>query len=150
MAKQAKRQLAGSGEALPAGAVGEEIAAEQNTYITTSLVNSTTVGFLSITLTPGVWIISASQTVLQNGSTGTAFSSLLSDVSTSSNTISGVGVSISDNNAWPPNNVTATTITHQPFLYRATTTKTIYLNSFALFTAGTPSRKGNLRAIRIA
>jgi hypothetical protein len=138
-----------TGAAISSGYVGETIVAENNAFVQTGMTNSTTVAFLNITLTPGVWLISASQTVAQNGSTGTAFSSTLSDVSTSGNTVTGIGLSVTDNNGWPPNNVTGLTITHPSFIYSTATSKTIYLNSFALFTAGTPSRKGTLRAIRL-
>jgi hypothetical protein len=138
-----------TGAAIPAGYVGETIIAENNSFVTTGMTNSTTVAFLNITLTPGTWLISASQTVLQNGSTGTAFSSTLSDVSTSGNTMTGIGVSATDNSGWPSNNVHGVTVTHLPFIYSTATSKTIYLNSFALFTIGTPSRKGTIRAVRI-
>jgi len=147
--RQAKRQLAGSGEALPAGAVGEEISAEQNAFSTTNMATGQT-GFLSITLTPGVWLISAVQAVLQNGSTGTAISSLISDVSNVGNTVTGVGVSITDIGTWPPNNTTSTAVTHPPFVYKTTTNKVIYLNTYAVYSSGTPSRRGSIRAVRIA
>lgn len=139
-----------SGVAPAAGYVGEVISAEQNTFITTGMTNSTTVAFLNITLTPGTWLISASQTVLQNGSTGTAFSSTISDVSTSGNTVTGIGLSVTDVNTWPTNNVTSSTTTHPSFVYSTSVSKTIYLNSYALFSVGTPSRKGTIRAVRIA
>jgi len=56
MSKQAKRQLAGSGETLPAGAVGEVIS------ITGNYSGGTTTGATagSLTLTPGIWVVSIS------------------------------------------------------------------------------------------
>ena len=59
MSKQAKRQLAGSGEALPAGVAGEVI----ETVITSSTALSSTLGTYtdvsSIVLPTGVWEIEA-------------------------------------------------------------------------------------------
>jgi hypothetical protein len=138
-----------TGAAIPAGYVGEEILAEQNSFVTTGLANNSTTGFLTISLTPGVWLISSSQNVLQNSSTGTAVCNVVSDVSTSGNTVTGVGLAATDSCGWPSNNVSSLAILTTPFVYKTTTTKTIYLNSYALFTAGTPSRKGTLRAVRI-
>jgi hypothetical protein len=55
MAKQAKRQLAGSGEAIPSGAIGEEKIA-YGTSVATSVANTEIdVPGASITLEPGVW-----------------------------------------------------------------------------------------------
>jgi hypothetical protein len=58
--KQAKRQLAGSGEALPAGAVGEVISVDI-TASTSKTSVSTTVDITgaSLPLTPGSWRIEA-------------------------------------------------------------------------------------------
>jgi hypothetical protein len=143
-------QSAGDGTAVPAGYVGEVISAESNTFTTTGLANNSTTGFLSITLTPGTWLISASQSFLQNSSTGTAAGSVLSDVSATGNTIAGFGASVVDIGIWPSNNVSQATITHPSFVYSTATSKTIYLNNYMLFTLGTPSRKGTIRAVRIA
>ena len=53
--KQAKRQLAGSGEAIPSGAIGEEKIA-YGTSVATSVANTEVdVPGASITLEPGVW-----------------------------------------------------------------------------------------------
>jgi len=58
MAKQAKRQLAGSGEALPVGVIGEIITSASSTTGTFATgVTVQNVGVL--TLTPGTWIVSA-------------------------------------------------------------------------------------------
>lgn len=142
-------KAAETGAAIPAGYVGEEIVAEQNSFVTTGLANNLTTGFLTISLTPGVWLISSSQTVLQNSSTGTALCNVVSDVSTSGNTVTGAGLAATESCGWPSNNVSSLAILTPPFVYKTTTTKTIYLNSYALFTAGTPSRRGTLRAVRI-
>lgn len=50
--KQAKRQLAGSGEALPSGAIGEILQADDGGYVNTT---NAAYNLLSLTLTPGVW-----------------------------------------------------------------------------------------------
>ena len=139
-----------SGSAIASGYVGEWVSAEQNAFVSTSLVNNTTVAFLSITLSPGIWFITAQQSVLQNSSTGTAFSSQISDVSSSSSSLTGFGVSVNDVGGWPSNNVSQITLCHPGFVYTTSTSKTIYLNSYALFTAGTPTRRGTIRAVRIA
>jgi hypothetical protein len=60
MSKQAKRQLAGSGETLPAGAVGEVISTDITTTTTKTAIFSTVdISGASLTLTPGVWRIEA-------------------------------------------------------------------------------------------
>ena len=65
MAKQAKRQLAGSGEALPAGAVGEIIGTLRSgtggsTYSTRSstVPTSSFAALVSVTLNKGIYIVS--------------------------------------------------------------------------------------------
>ena len=58
MAKQAKRQLAGSGEALPAGAVGELRESSTNS----STLAATVADFVSVSLSPGTWLITFNAT----------------------------------------------------------------------------------------
>lgn len=140
---------AATGTAISAGYVGEVISVESNSFTTTGLVNNSTTGFLSITLTPGTWLISAGQSFLQNASVGTAAGSVLSDVSASGNTVTGIGASVVDIGTWPSNNVSQFTVTHPSFVYSTATSKTIYLNNYMLFSAGTPSRRGSIRAVRI-
>ena len=137
-----------TGAAIPSGYVGEVVSSEQNSF-TSGLTNGATVGLLNITLTPGTWLISASQSVVQNGSTGTALSSVLSDVSATGNTITGLGAGGNDLGAWPPNNTTQSSVTHPSFIYSTTTSKIIYLNTYSVFSSGTPLRRGSIRAIRI-
>ena len=55
MAKQAKRQLAGSGEALPAGVIGERISASIATVISPGAATWRTVGTITLT-TPGLYV----------------------------------------------------------------------------------------------
>ncbi len=62
MAKQAKRQLAGSGETLPAGAVGEVIEVKKTTPnygLSTTAGTVTDIGHSTFTLPPGTWEIFA-------------------------------------------------------------------------------------------
>lgn len=63
MAKQSKRQLAGSGEALPAGAVGEIISSSLSTGTAAYSGGNTGIFTMAtIVLTPGQWLILAEET----------------------------------------------------------------------------------------
>jgi hypothetical protein len=55
MAKQAKRQLAGSGEALPAGAIGE---VKYASFVGNIAADAQYAAYSFIDLTPGVWQLS--------------------------------------------------------------------------------------------
>jgi hypothetical protein len=67
MSKQAKRQLAGSGEALPAGAIGEIItSASSATGAFANGVVTQNVG--TLTLTPGIWLVSVGIKFIVNSS----------------------------------------------------------------------------------
>ncbi len=58
MAKQAKRQLAGSGEALPVGVIGEVVTyANTNTLTVNTTSGTTTITAAQGSLSPGVWMI---------------------------------------------------------------------------------------------
>jgi hypothetical protein len=58
MAKQAKRQLAGSGEALPVGVIGEVIIASFSGIAAGSMPNSgTVVNLATLSLSPGTWLL---------------------------------------------------------------------------------------------
>ena len=63
MAKQAKRQLAGSGEALPAGAVGEVITSAPVQISGTSSTGGT---YGTLALTKGVWLITFSGAMINS------------------------------------------------------------------------------------
>lgn len=58
MSKQSKRQLAGSGEALPAGVAGEVVTyANTNTLTVNTTSGTTTITAAQGSLSPGVWMI---------------------------------------------------------------------------------------------
>ena len=147
--RQAKRQLAGSGEALPAGAVGEVIFGEQNSLVNFGAANTTT-GLVTITLSPGVWLISASQTVSSNGATVTAFSSIISDTSATASGVTGIGVTVYDLAGPVPTAAAGNSCCHPAFVLTLSASKTLYLNTYGVFTGGTPQRRGTIRAVRIA
>lgn len=67
MAKQAKRQLAGSGEALPAGSIGELREASADT----SVLSATVTDFVSVSLSTGTWLLTfnASAYIYDSGAT---------------------------------------------------------------------------------
>jgi hypothetical protein len=80
MAKQAKRQLAGSGEALPAGVIGQKLT---GTWLNPSAAVGTR-NALSIDLPPGVWALYGKVYMQSSGATG--YVELNCSVSTTSNT----------------------------------------------------------------
>ena len=69
--KQAKRQLAGSGGAMPAGSVGEVIVPSS---FTISNGNTTFSNTLSIPITAGVWLITVTADQVSGAGTAGSFS----------------------------------------------------------------------------
>jgi hypothetical protein len=97
MAKQAKRQMAGSGEALPVGAVGEVISFTSR--VTTGSTGSWVANASALaTLTPGVWSIKARATFSGQG----AANCVIAGVSTNTNA-DGTGVIASSQQVYSAN-----------------------------------------------
>ena len=166
MSKQAKRQLAGSGEALPAGAVGEV----KSSLVTTWTNITTSSQFFDATSLPipiGVWSVTGKMSYLRNGASfsGTTVGDIVVGVSTTSGnsgagTIEGYSYYDQSNfatvsfGAFSINTGTVIIRSDGVNLYIGGTTlagTTLYLKGYiGAFTSGTPQYKGALEAVRIA
>jgi hypothetical protein len=147
MAKQAKRQLAGSGEALPAGAVGEVVKTSATAQTISSAGNVVT-NHASITIGPGTWILSGHFLGVPSGNTNGAM--IITDGGpTSSVQLSGYSSSTQILAKRDGDSVVGATM--PAFVINNTSTsKPIYLNIFRGLTASFTSGEWSLTAIRIA
>jgi hypothetical protein len=139
MAKQAKRQLAGSGEALPAGAIFESSSSQGGfTVYASNAPKSMT----SLALQPGVYILIA-QSIFGNNNLSGASSSIMA-IGTTIDSFTGTtqGLSRLDGVAFQ-----AMSITHYVNVASATT---YYLTVQTSATSGNAQNIWGLRAIRIA
>lgn len=132
---------AGSGDAIPAGAVGQIIQSEVSAQ---NMVAGSTAGITSITLPPGIWLVNANAVPIVNTSNSTAFSLLISDVGTTSNSLTGFGVNVTDRGGSAIYAITTSLV------YTVTTSKTFYMNGYFNGSTGTPQARGLLQATRIA
>lgn len=134
-----------TGSAIAAGYVGEE---KRATFGLTN-ANASTVWkqMASITLTPGVWLMSASGTLYRNGATLTDDQ----DVAVSTTSASGAGATPGLDWVGVANpvlgNATATTVSYTIVV---SSTTTYYLNTRSFYSAGTPQWRGAIIATRIA
>jgi hypothetical protein len=160
MAKQAKRQLAGSGETLPAGAVGEIISASLSTGTATISGGATGVFTMAnIVLTPGQWLILAEESAYNStrGSAG-SISAGGSDIFDGTSAIAeGAQSAVWYGTASSGDMEIFRAVHHVPYSVPAGTTKTISFRLKCNVNSGTPNGAscgnrgfGFLRAIRIA
>lgn len=138
--------LQGSKNTAPtAGFLGEQIRATLGAGAATTLTNATAKTVISITLTPGIWDISA---VIGYSGTVTGTQSVI-DISTTDNTLGGTA---GDSQCQIPltSNVSADLGMSIPS-YRVTpsTSTTYYLIAFAAFTVGTYKAYGRLSGTRV-
>ena len=98
MAKQAKRQLAGSGETLPAGAVGEVLVNTSTSQLQQASPAAGTYygpsGIPVLTLTPGVWVITGQcllEAVLPSATSARIALNLRLQNATDSTTVTSIG-----------------------------------------------------------
>lgn len=140
----AKRQLAGSGETLPVGVIGERVQSEVSGV---NNVSGNTSGMTSVVLPPGTWLILANALPIKNTSDATSASLLISDVSSTSNSLTGYTTALSDRGVpYGGGLVPITTV----FIYTNTALKTIYANIYFSGSTGVPQSRGLLQAVRIA
>jgi hypothetical protein len=136
-----------NGAAISAGYVGEIVEGKQTSA--TSFPTTATYGDgASVSLTSGVWLLSAYIDGELNGSTT---QSILIGISTSSGT-SGSGLSFGDTlvACLPPTGTSNTSACMPQVIFRPTTTTTHYLKVRAEYSAGTPRYRCRLTAVRIA
>ena len=165
MAKQAKRQLAGSGETLPAGAIGEEI----KSYISSAnLTNAVYVNLTSISLaTPGIYLVSYSGTIFRGGATFSSVEYLIllaSSSSTSDGVYGYIPQGSFSRSIGIPTNFAEYGVRGGPIYVKSNGSSltwpngstsvgtTVYINAYAnVFTSGTPTVQGvTATAVRIA
>lgn len=147
--KQAKRQMAGSGEALPAGAVGSITSTDGNFTITNNVgvVQNVT----SFTLSPGVWNVEINCIFRSNTTTATSgwtFAGMV--IADANNDTSGADrMSYVYSSAIHLGLAQYMTMFGKRYI-NATTTKTYYLNTLNVYTANNPSIDYTVKYIRIA
>jgi len=150
MAKQAKRQLAGSGDVMPAGSIGERLRATGSNAIASG--NSIRgVGTLSIP-SAGVWLISSYCYAAWSGATAGA-SHPLSSANATSNTfpeIGGAAGGLNDNSAALNSSGNSTVHTFPSMVAAFSGPGTIYLNVFTSNTVSASSTAWSITAVRIA
>jgi hypothetical protein len=136
---------AGTGAAIPAGYVGEQIA---NSFSLTNAAATTVYKELTyIDLTPGVWIISGGAAVNKNGATLTDDQCIIINTTSAS----GSGVVFGRNFAciapFTINGNGSATIAN--YLVNVVTNTRYYLNGVNYYSSGTPQWRGAMNAIRI-
>jgi hypothetical protein len=152
--RQAKRQLAGSGEALPAGAIGEVIVGNVGQTVGTSSTGTT---LSTITLFPGVYRIDAYAAIIN--SAGAITSVEWAGRITTNNALNpGTNEYYTDfENGAFGNNVQFPS-TNQPkgsgsnYIYVTVNTTTLYYlrGSFTAAGGGSIGLRGMIRAVRLA
>ena len=160
--KQAKRQLAGSGEALPAGAIGQELiySVSNANYPLGSGAEAAITG-ASLTLTEGVWEVSVLFTLVKDTATFSGTDLLINIAAT------GVGQSIINGAFRAYGGQFPTTFGSYPCVIppvriRRTASATIfpdnnssasasiYINAYLATFTGTPKYNLVFRAVRVA
>ena len=149
----AKRQLAGSGEALPAGAVGETVISAIDTNWGAITSGAITYSVNSITLTPGIWVITAFVRFAPGSATPTAGRPIV------------MGVSDNGGNSFILDNLSAGVVTipqstwaagydislsSGPVVRSITTTTTIKAVCQVFYSGTVVGFKGQVQAVRIA
>jgi hypothetical protein len=136
-----------NGSAISAGHVGEVVEGKQ-TSITTFPTTATYGDGASVSLTSGVWLLSAYIDGELNGSTT---QSILLGINTTSGN-SGAGLTFGDTlvACLPPTATSNTSACLPQVIFRPTTTTTHYLKVRAEYSAGTPRYRCRLTAVRIA
>lgn len=136
-----------NGVAISAGYVGEIVEGKQ-TSVTTFPTTATYGDGASVSLTSGVWLLSAYIDVELNGSTT---QSILMGISTTSGN-SGTGLTFGDTlvACLPPTGTSNTNACMPQVIFRPTTTTTHYLKVRGEYSAGTPRYRCRLTAVRIA
>jgi hypothetical protein len=142
MANKAVLVQAGDGTAIPENMVGGSVSAEATVTPSLSAVS----GVVSIPITIGKWLISYNLVIKKNTSNAGNASIIVSDVSASSNSLTGYSARLSDRGQTLTGNLSMTT----SFVYTATSNKTIYGNVYLDGSTGAASAEGVLIAIRIA
>ena len=155
MAKQAKRQLAGSGEALPAGVIGETMQSVVELAAAASNAGAT-LGTLNIP--PGVWLIQVACTVIN--SAGTISAGVFAGVPTTNSALNptdvGVGYSLIEAGGYtqaltfPASNTVRTNASNN-FVANITSSTSYYHRvSWTSTGGGSVGLRGYIRATRIA
>jgi hypothetical protein len=146
MAQKAINVAGGDGTAVPTGFALEEIVARSGAY--TNFPATTVTGdLISVTLTPGVWVLNAQATYFNNGATQTNWGYFIGTVAGNNVTGRADGDNTFFGGAVPAaQNFSSGGVSG--FIVRPTVTTTYYLKHNATYSAGTPQAVGRLSAIR--
>jgi len=136
------------GTAPSAGMIGEQIKATLGNASATSLTTNTPKTITSVSLTPGIWNVSALGTLVSTGTT--SFTNQVVGVSTSNNTL---GPTPSDDSAFanynPPAVGVQTSLTVPSYRITLSATTNVYLVMQAVFTVSTCTAYGTITATRV-
>jgi hypothetical protein len=134
-----------SGTAVPAGMVGEQARGIQ--FVAQSLTTTTPLTITSITLTPGAWDVSAILNFSTTTVTGTRTSLY---VSTATNTTASlIATDATASSPTVPTAASDQTLSVPQIRYLVTSTTTIYLNAYGVFSAGNLNAYGRISAVRV-
>lgn len=135
-----------TGTAVPAGYIGEQ--QRQYNSSLSALTNSTALGIASITLTPGVWDVSAVLVFAQvSALTGTRVSLYVSTVNNSTGSLISPDAAMSL--PLMPSSVSDLSLSLPQVRLLVTTSTPVYLNAFTLFSGGAISALGRISAVRV-
>ena len=150
--KQSKRQMAGSGEALPAGAVGETLIARPGSAVTPGAsaqdVNKTIV---SITLSPGIWAVSGVVTLNPNAATGLKF--IYAGISLSNNALDAANANNVVGNDLASTSTAFRYVTTPTRIFNVTSNTVVHLVAGIEYTSlggATYTTNSSIQAVRIA
>ena len=134
-----------TGTAVPTGYLGEQQRGAQTTPQT--LTTATALTITSITLTPGVWDVSA---ILQFATTTITGTRVSLYVSTAANTTGSlIAVDATGSSPTAPTSACDQTLQVSQVRYLVAASTTIYLNAYGVFSAGNLSATGRLSAVRV-
>lgn len=136
-----------SGTAVPAGMLGETISSRQTSYASVG-ATGTRADLLTLTLSPGVWDLSANLSVNLNGATMTAWDSFIGGTAAGNNA---TGLLLGDNTMEGPVPIAAVNSGAAVSAYRVviSVTTTFYMKMQAVYSAGTPRWAGRFSAVRV-
>jgi len=134
------------GVAVAAGYVGEVISSVQG-LVASGVATAVYFDAVSVTLTPGNWMLNY---VLYNSASGATITNFAAGISTNSGT-SGVGLDVGDNSAWQQGATALfdSSISIPGYVVRPTSTTTYYGKIIIYFSAGSPSYAARLTAVRL-
>ena len=135
-----------SGSSIAAGMIGEDI--DAGTALVTATASATAKNILSLTLTPGKWVITATAFGAWSVSSPSTSAPAEAEISTANNTVSGT-VSNFHGYTTPSSTLSLSGFMTLNRVVNISSNTTYYLNMVSTYSSTNPSYYGSMRAVRI-